>query len=63
MISILTFSILQGESKFYYIVVFPLFFWNGIKVARLPNPDPMLKQMALSTLFFVLLFGLTIIFA
>jgi 1,4-dihydroxy-2-naphthoate octaprenyltransferase len=63
MISILTFSILQGESKFYYIVVFPLFFRNGIKVARLPNPDPMLKQMALSTLFFVLLFGLTIIFA
>jgi len=62
MISILTFSILQGESKFYYIVVFPLFFWNGLKVARLPNPDPMLKQMALSTLFFVLLFGLTIIF-
>jgi len=62
MISILTFSILQGESKFYYIFVFPLFFWNGIKVARLPNPDPMLKQMALSTLFFVLLFGLTIIF-
>jgi len=63
MLSILTFSILQGENKFYYVVVFPLFFLNGIKVARLPNPDPMLKQMALSTLFFVLLFGLTIIFA
>jgi 1,4-dihydroxy-2-naphthoate octaprenyltransferase len=63
MLSILIFSILQGENKYYYIVVFPLFFLNGIKVARLPNPDPMLKQMALSTLLFVLLFGLTIIFA
>ena len=63
MLSILIFSILQGENKYYYIVVFPLFFLNGIKVARLPNPDPMLKQMALSTLLFVLLFGLTIILA
>jgi 1,4-dihydroxy-2-naphthoate octaprenyltransferase len=63
MLSILTFSILQGENKFYYVVVFPLFFLNGIKVARLPNPDSMLKQMALSTLVFVLLFGLTMIFA
>lgn len=63
MLSILTFSILQGENKFYYVVVFPLIFLNGIKVARLPNPDPMLKQMALSTLLFVLLFGLTMIFA
>ena len=63
MLSILIFSILQGENKYYYIVVFPLFFLNGIKVSRLPNPDPMLKQMAMSTLLFVLLFGLTMIFA
>ena len=63
MLSILIFSILEGENKYYYVVVFPLFFFNGIKVASLPNPDPMLKQMALSTLLFVLLFGLTMIFA
>lgn len=63
MLSILIFSVLQGENKFHYLVVFPLFFLNGIKVARLSNPDPMLKQMALSTLLFVLLFGLTMLFA
>jgi 1,4-dihydroxy-2-naphthoate octaprenyltransferase len=62
MLSILIFSILQGENKFHYLVVFPLFFLNGIKVNRLSNPDPMLKQMALSTLLFVLLFGLTLLF-
>jgi 1,4-dihydroxy-2-naphthoate polyprenyltransferase len=38
-------------------LAFPLFFINGIKVSRLQNPDPMLKQMALSTLLFVILFG------
>jgi 1,4-dihydroxy-2-naphthoate octaprenyltransferase len=63
MLSILLFSILQRENKFHYLVVFPLFFLNGIKVKRLSNPDPMLKQMALSTLLFVLLFGLTLLFA
>ncbi len=57
MASIVIFSFLKGEKHFYYIICFPLFFINGIKVSRLPNPDPMLKQMALSTLVFVLLFG------
>lgn len=63
MLSILIFSVLQAENKYYYVIGFPLFFLNGIKVSRLPNPDPMLKQMALSTLLFVLLFGLTQLFA
>jgi len=63
MLSILIFSVLQGENNFQYIICFPLFFINGFKVSRLPNPDPMLKQMALSTLAFVLVFGLTQIFA
>lgn len=63
MLSILIFSLLQGENNFQYIICFPLFFINGFKVSRLPNPDPMLKQMALSTLAFVLVFGLTQIFA
>ena len=43
--------------SFWYAVTFVLFFLNGIKVSRLPNPDPLLKQLALSSLFFVLLFG------
>lgn len=63
MLSILTFTLLQAENNYYYVICFPLFFLNGIKVSRLQNPDPMLKQMALSTLVFVILFGLTQIFA
>lgn len=63
MISVLVFSFLQGENNFQYIICFPLFFVNGFKVSRLPNPDPMLKQMALSTLAFVLVFGLAQLFA
>lgn len=58
MASILVFSILEGENNFQYVLCFPLFFLNGFKVSRLPNPDPMLKQMALSTLVFVVLFGI-----
>ena len=58
MVSIVMFSILAGQNHFYYVICFPLFFINGIKVSRLSNPDPMLKQMALSTLIFVLLFGI-----
>jgi 1,4-dihydroxy-2-naphthoate polyprenyltransferase len=41
-----------------FLLSYPLFILNGIKVSKLPNPDPMLKQMALSTLVFVLLFGI-----
>lgn len=58
MVSILIFSVLQGQNNFQYVLCFPLFFLNGFKVSRLPNPDPMLKQMALSTLVFVILFGI-----
>jgi 1,4-dihydroxy-2-naphthoate octaprenyltransferase len=54
---VVLFSILEGKNNFQYIFCFPLFFINGFKVSRLPNPDPMLKQMALSTLVFVILFG------
>ncbi|MBA4849285.1 1,4-dihydroxy-2-naphthoate polyprenyltransferase [Emticicia sp. BO119] len=57
MVSILLFSILKEQYTILYVLCFPLFFINGIKVSRLPNPDPMLKQMSLSTLAFVLLFG------
>ena len=62
MVSILVFSYLQGDYFILYIVCFPLFFINGLKVSRLANPDPMLKQMALSTLAFVILFGIGQVF-
>jgi 1,4-dihydroxy-2-naphthoate polyprenyltransferase len=58
MCSILIFSVLQEKNNFQYVLCFPLFFINGFKVSRLQNPDPMLKQMALSSLVFVVVFGL-----
>ncbi len=58
MASILVFSMLKEQYAILYVLCFPLFFINGIKVSTLPNPDPMLKQMSLSTLAFVLLFGI-----
>ncbi len=44
-----------------FVLSFPLFIRNGLAVSRLTNPrelDPYLKQMALSTLAFVVLFGI-----
>lgn len=44
-----------------FVLSFPLFVRNGLAVSKLTNPrelDPYLKQMALSTLLFVLLFGI-----
>jgi 1,4-dihydroxy-2-naphthoate octaprenyltransferase len=51
----------SGHS-FWYAITFPLFFVNGMRVSQLPNPDPLLKQLALSTLLFVLLFGASFYF-
>ena len=47
--------------QFLFLVTVPLFLRNGRTVAQNQNPaalDPMLKQLSLSTLLFVLLFGL-----
>lgn len=59
MLSIVAYSLLAEKTQFYYLISFPLFFINGYKVSKLPNPDGMLKQMALSSLFFVIIFGIT----
>ncbi len=61
MISALLFSILNEKYLLIYLLSYPLLIINGMKVSRLKNPDPMLKQMALSTLLFVILFGISII--
>ncbi|WP_428667637.1 1,4-dihydroxy-2-naphthoate polyprenyltransferase [Runella sp.] len=48
-------------SQWLFVLSFPLFIRNGLAVSRLKNPrelDPYLKQMALSTLVFVVLFGI-----
>lgn len=49
--------------QFLFVLTFPLFLYNGLSVARKPSEalDPFLKQMALSTLLFVILFGVGVI--
>jgi 1,4-dihydroxy-2-naphthoate polyprenyltransferase len=49
--------------QFLFVLAFPLFLYNGLSVARKPSEalDPFLKQMALSTLLFVILFGVGVI--
>ncbi len=51
--------------QFLFLLSFPLLMINGKSVAKLPSEklDPFLKQMALSTLLFVLLFGIGSLFA
>jgi 1,4-dihydroxy-2-naphthoate octaprenyltransferase len=46
-----------------FLVTLPLFFINGKAVSNKPSHelDPFLKQMALSTLLFVVLFGLGLV--
>lgn len=60
-ILVYTFNHFSGYTSLIFLFSFPLFFRNGLAISRLKNAnelDPYLKQMALSTLLFVLLFGL-----
>lgn len=59
MFSAVAYNVVSGDHAYWYVLTFPLFVFNGIKVTRLENPDPMLKQLALSTLLFAVLFGLS----
>ena len=49
----------QSFFQFLFLLTLPLFLRNGIAVANKPSVelDPYLKQMAISTLLFVILFG------
>ncbi len=49
----------KSPMQFLFLLATPLLFINGKKVSSLPSEqlDPLLKQMALSTLLFVVLFG------
>lgn len=53
----------QSPWQLLFVISFPLFIYNGISIQRKPahELDPFLKQMALSTLVFVILFGLGMI--
>jgi 1,4-dihydroxy-2-naphthoate octaprenyltransferase len=63
----LTFTIITYQSpwQLIFIISIPLFIRNGMAVSRKPSHelDPYLKQMAISTLVFVLLFGTGLILA
>ena len=62
MISAISFTLLNYHSpwQFLYLLALPLLIKNGLAISKKPSTelDPFLKQMALSTLFFVLLFGI-----
>jgi 1,4-dihydroxy-2-naphthoate polyprenyltransferase len=64
-LSALAYSVVTFHSpwQFLFLLSVPLFIRNGIAVSKKPSHelDPYLKQMALSTLFFVLLFGIGLI--
>lgn len=54
----------SGYTSLFFLLSFPLFIRNGLAISRLKKAselDPYLKQMALSTLLFVILFGLGIV--
>jgi len=61
--STLVFVIIQYQSplQFLFLITTPLLFFNGYKVASTHESkklDPFLKQMAISTLLFILTFGI-----
>jgi len=60
--NIVTFS---SPWQFLFLLSVPLFVKNGMAIARKPSEelDPYLKQMALSTLVFVILFGVGLVLA
>lgn len=61
--TVYTFLNFHSYSQFLFLVSAPLFIRIGLAVSRKPSHDldPYLKQMALTTLVFVLLFGLGLI--
>lgn len=66
MVCALVYSLLTASTAldFLYVLAFPLFIGNGLAVARHGHPaelNPRLGQLALSTLLFVLLFGVGIV--
>ncbi len=61
MLAAIVYTIVNYQSlyQFLFLLALPLFVMNGLAVSNKPSTalDPYLKQMALSTLLFVILFG------
>jgi 1,4-dihydroxy-2-naphthoate octaprenyltransferase len=47
--------------QYYFLISFGLILLNGIQVSKAQNPDPYLKTLAMTSLAFVILLGLSII--
>lgn len=50
------------SGNWYYLLSFPLIFLNGVQVSKRGNPDPYLKTLSLTSLAFVIVFGLSLLF-
>ncbi len=65
LVSSIVFTMITFRSpiQWLFVITIPLFIINGVSVSRKQarDLDPYLKQLALSTLFFVLLFGIGIL--
>ena len=63
-VTIYTIQNFSGYTSLLFLLSFPFFIKNGLAISRLTKAselDPYLKQMALSTLLFVVLFGLGVV--
>jgi 1,4-dihydroxy-2-naphthoate octaprenyltransferase len=60
--SLVIFTFQESLSHFYFLISFALLIWNAIQVKKMQNPDPLLKQLALSSLFSVVFFGIEIVY-
>ncbi|MEO6287163.1 MAG: 1,4-dihydroxy-2-naphthoate polyprenyltransferase [Dyadobacter sp.] len=63
-VTVYTFQNFSSYTSLIFLLSFPLFVKNGLAISRLTKAselDPYLKQMALSTLLFVILFGIGVV--
>jgi 1,4-dihydroxy-2-naphthoate polyprenyltransferase len=65
MLSAVVYSVIRFDSflQLIFVTTLPLFIWNAVAVTKKESAalDPYLKQMAVSTLLFVLLFGMGLV--
>ncbi len=61
LLSVFIFAYSINIQKPYFLLAVPIIILNGVQLNKIKNPDPLLKKLALSTLAFVILLGLSII--
>jgi 1,4-dihydroxy-2-naphthoate octaprenyltransferase len=60
-ISTILFLRMLENFQYYFLISFVLILLNGVQVSKAQNPDPYLKTLAMTSLAFVILVGLSII--